>query len=227
MQRPDFLAAIRRSLDRARLPSACDPLPEPARPARGGAEDFARELQAVGASVRIAETPEQAVRMVLDTLRASGAGPEILAWNDSQLLPPGLGSALRDAGFVIESADLPEGTEERRKRLTELARARAGVTGALGGLADTGTLALASGPGRPRLASLLPPLHIAVLSSRAIFADMASFLAEHSGVVCRSSNLVFVTGPSRTADIEQVLTLGVHGPRELVAVILAAPDENL
>jgi len=161
--------------------------------------------------------------MLRDALaREPGASPgkEILAWHDSELPLTGLGEAVRTAGFVPLSGTVPAGRKLRCARLAELGSASAGLTGALGGLADTGTLALLSGPNRPRLASLLPPVHIAIVSKSAVYPTMAAFFAAHPQAVEQASNLVFITGPSRTADIEQALTLGVHGPRELYVVLV-------
>jgi L-lactate dehydrogenase complex protein LldG len=117
---------------------------------------------------------------------------------------------------------LPAPGDERARatRLAELDRATVGVTGALAGLAETGSLVLLNGPGRGRLASLLPPVHVALLTVADLYAGMSAFLAARPDVVRQASNLVFVSGPSRTADIEQVLTLGVHGPRELHVVLV-------
>ena len=77
------------------------------------------------------------------------------------------------------------------------------------------------------LMSLLPETLIVILKRGNIFPDLQSFWARHraaggaSTYVRSSSNLVFITEPSRTADIEQVTTLGVHGPRELIVVVHA------
>ncbi|MBI3940573.1 MAG: lactate utilization protein [Acidobacteria bacterium] len=92
-----------------------------------------------------------------------------------------------------------------------------GVTGADFGLADTGTLVLQTSDRRGRLLSALPPVHVAILEAQRILPDLAAFLAQGCG---DSSAVAFVTGPSKTADIEQTLTVGVHGPAELHIVLV-------
>jgi len=94
----------------------------------------------------------------------------------------------------------------------ELARCDLGVTGVDYALPETGTLALVSSPEKPRAVSLLPRVHLALLDPAALRADMHQVFAEAKG----QPYLVFITGPSRTADIELTVTLGVHGPRQLV-----------
>jgi hypothetical protein len=211
-------------------------------------EQFASELASLGVKVYRPTTAPKAIDTVIELVRAKGleyssnaftervagesrvAGEpgspatrvtsEILAWDDSELLPAGLGAALRVAGIVRLDPGVPADPTLRRARLAELGRAAVGLTGALAGLADTGTLALLSGPTRPRLASLLPPVHLALVAKSAIYPTMAAFFAAHPTAVREASNLVFVTGPSRTADIEQTLTLGVHGPREVHVVLV-------
>jgi len=86
-----------------------------------------------------------------------------------------------------------------------------GVTNALCGLADTGSVLIADGEGSPLHASLLPEIHIAVLKS----SDILSSLSDAMPLLKNSSAAVFITGPSRTADIEMTLTIGVHGPKEI------------
>ena len=106
--------------------------------------------------------------------------------------------------------------------LPQAARAGAGVTGVAWAIAETGTLVLMSGPGRPRSASLLPPVHIAVVRREQILGSMTELFSRlgrlaSTGGLSAAVNLV--TGASRTADIEHVLVRKVHGPGE-VAVLL-------
>jgi L-lactate dehydrogenase complex protein LldG len=222
--RSQILERIRRSLRSAVLPSASDTLPAaaPITPCEEGAlvEMFVRELKLAGAKVFLPANSREAMDIAIGLLQNSSSPRELLAWDDSEFPIPDLGSVLQSAGFVRLDAHLPVDRELRRLRLAELGRASAGLTGAQAGLADSGTLALLSGPKRPRLASLLPPLHISIVSKRAIYPSMAAYFQAHPKDVLQASNLVFITGPSRTADIEQTLTVGVHGPRELATIIV-------
>jgi L-lactate dehydrogenase complex protein LldG len=93
-----------------------------------------------------------------------------------------------------------------------------GITGAGYGLADTGTLVLLASEVEGRLASLLPPVHLAVITADQIVADLTELFFRLTQPP--SSCLTFITGPSRTADIELTLTVGVHGPKELHVVVL-------
>ncbi|MBU4459374.1 MAG: LUD domain-containing protein, partial [Verrucomicrobia bacterium] len=98
---------------------------------------------------------------------------------------------------------------------------RAGITGALAGIVETGSIVVTGGPSRPLTASLLPGLHIAVLALEQLVPTVADALALPP--VREAAACAIVTGPSRTADIEMTLTLGVHGPGEL-HVILVSPE---
>lgn len=96
-----------------------------------------------------------------------------------------------------------------------------GVTGAFAAIAETGTLVLASGPGTPATASLLPETHIAVVSASRIVAHMEDAFAlarETFGRLPRAIN--FVSGPSRTADIDQTIVVGAHGPARVHIVLV-------
>jgi L-lactate dehydrogenase complex protein LldF len=90
---------------------------------------------------------------------------------------------------------------------------RAGVTGVLVGIAETGSLVLISGAGQTLTASLLPEIHVAVLRTSGILPTLADALRRPELRTAQAG--VIVTGPSRTADIEMTLTIGVHGPGEL------------
>lgn len=221
--RNEILARVQASLRSAYLPEARGSIPPHAAMPSGDpaalTEAFVREVTALGVGLHRCETPAQAMETTLGLLREIG-GTEILAWADAELPLPGLGPAIRTAGFTVLDPTVPADAAARREKLAELARASAGLTRALAGLADTGTLVLHGGPGRPRLVSLLPPVHIALLRASAIYPTMAACLAAHPEAVHAGSNLVFITGPSRTSDIELTLTLGVHGPKTLHIVLL-------
>jgi L-lactate dehydrogenase complex protein LldG len=98
-----------------------------------------------------------------------------------------------------------------------------GVSHAFGGVAETGTLALISGPENPSSLNFLPDNHIVVVSAKDVAGDYESVLgrvreAYGKGSMPRTVN--FITGPSRSADIEQTLLLGAHGPRRLHVVLV-------
>ncbi len=95
---------------------------------------------------------------------------------------------------------------------------RAGITGALVGVAQTGSLILTSGRARPLSASLLPETHIAILRQSRILWSLEEALRLPE--IREASASIVITGPSRTADIEMTLTIGVHGPKELLVLIV-------
>ena len=90
---------------------------------------------------------------------------------------------------------------------------RVGVTKAICGLADTGSVLIADGEGSPLQASLLPEIHIAILHASDILPSLADAMT--LPVVRESRSAVVITGPSRTGDIEMSHTIGVHGPGEV------------
>jgi len=108
--------------------------------------------------------------------------------------------------------------------LTNAARADIGVTGVDYALAETGSLVLLARPGQPRSVSLLPPVHIALIRPEQIirgFDELFELLRADFEATGVKSAVTFITGPSRTADIELTLVVGVHGPQQLHAVLIA------
>lgn len=225
MKKEDFLARIKNQRQRAMLPAA--EIAHPGLFAGQNVDDespaaladkFSRELTALSGHAYQFDSRQTAIERVLQILQAHQAD-HLLAWAAAELSLPGLGAALQSAGITHEPDEiLPDGPA-RAERLKRLASVPVGLTGAQGGLADTGSLALISGPGRGRLASLLPPVHIALLRRERLYPTLADFLTTHSDAAVAGSNLVLITGPSRTADIEMTLSLGVHGPGELHVII--------
>ncbi len=123
---------------------------------------------------------------------------------------------LSDAGFdaIDISADAPSA-------IAALADTVVGVTIADFALAETGSVLQIDRPWRPRAISLLPPVHLVLVPEERIlggfeelFEATAAYLGGPSG------SMTLITGPSRTADIEKVLTIGVHGPGRVVAALV-------
>ncbi|MBZ0335600.1 lactate utilization protein C [Marinobacter sp. AL4B] len=96
----------------------------------------------------------------------------------------------------------------------------ASITGTAGAIAATGSLVLWPDRHEPRLMSLLPPLHIALLKASEIEDNLYGMMEKQSWSAGLPTNLLLISGPSKTADIEQVLAYGAHGPKELVVLIL-------
>jgi L-lactate dehydrogenase complex protein LldG len=97
----------------------------------------------------------------------------------------------------------------------------AGLTIADCAIADTGTLVIRSSPWQPRTLSLIPPLHICLLDARCMYPDLACAMGIEGWERKIPTNLIFVSGPSKTADIQQTLAYGAHGPKELVVIMVA------
>ncbi|HEY1369647.1 MAG TPA: LUD domain-containing protein [Gaiellaceae bacterium] len=111
------------------------------------------------------------------------------------------------AGFVVHRDAQPE-------------LEGAGVSHAVYGLADTGSVVLAASPDEPRQRHLLPDVHVSLLREDRILPGLAELFATVGGDL--PSMLTIVSGPSRSADIEQRLVVGVHGPGEVHVVLLSA-----
>jgi L-lactate dehydrogenase complex protein LldG len=160
-----------------------------------------------------------AIRTILQRKQAGS----VVAWDRAQIGLPGLGDLLAEEGVqVLDGAIIGSA---RATRLAALEPAPVCISGADAGIAESGTLVLCSGAGRGRLASLIAPVHIAVLRRAQIVRGLGAALAlirQRYGpdVLLDSSNLTLISGPSRTGDIELTLTLGVHGPREIHVVLI-------
>ena len=99
----------------------------------------------------------------------------------------------------------------------------ASLTLARSAIAETGSLVLWPSASEPRTMSLVPPLHFVLLDVRTIHADLHSALDAEAWVQGLPTNALLISGPSKTADIQQTLAYGAHGPRELV-VLLRHPE---
>jgi L-lactate dehydrogenase complex protein LldG len=240
--RAEFFAGLRAELARARLRFPARVAERPAHPAlvaetlrrelserwAASAERFRDEFERVGGVFhrvgRIGDVPG-----VVGAIARGRQARRLVTWHPT-VLGADFGADLGRQGLQIEvmPAGLPaEG--ERAGLRTRIASAEIGLTGADVAIAETGTLVLVSGAGRPRSTALLPACHVAVFGRTALIESL-----QQMGVVLeawhaadtpgdRGAAIHFITGPSRTADIELTLTRGVHGPGEVHAIFVDTP----
>jgi L-lactate dehydrogenase complex protein LldG len=102
----------------------------------------------------------------------------------------------------------------------ELFQIDAAITSTIGGIAETGALILWPTVQEPKLMSLIPPIHIAILDANKIYQTFTEAIEKENWSEKSPLNALLISGPSKTADIELVLAFGVHGPKELVVVIV-------
>ena len=229
--RARMLANIRASLEHSRAMLAAEAqgashTPPPfVHPAQDDlAEQFAAELSRLAGHVHRCASDSAA----LDAIRAileQHAATQVIAWDRAEIGLPGLDQLLGESGVQVLDSQIADRGAERATYLQSLDPAPICISGADAAIAESGTLVLRSGPGRGRLASLLAPAHIAVLRREQIVRGLSEALAimqqrHGSDIFLDSSNLTLISGPSRTGDIEQTLTLGVHGPREIHVVLI-------
>ena len=118
---------------------------------------------------------------------------------------------------VPELIDYKDPIEKSKDLLFEI---DAAITTTRGGIAETGSLIIWPTPHEPRLMSLVPPIHIAVLNSSQIYSTFREAMISENWVSEMPTNALLISGPSKTADIEQTLVYGIHGCKELVVLLL-------
>ncbi len=189
---------------------------------------FTAELEAVAGVVhRVAASSVPALisRMAMERKLS-----RVVTWSESALGLPGLLKHLRAKGLDVDDGSPPierpasPKTMETVRRILD--RGDIGVTGVDYAVAESGSLVLISGAGKGRLVSCLPRLHVAILRPGQLVETLEEVGVLFEALYCQRppedppSNIAFITGPSRTADIELSLTRGVHGPAEVHVIAL-------
>jgi L-lactate dehydrogenase complex protein LldG len=98
----------------------------------------------------------------------------------------------------------------------------ASITTTIGAIAESGSIVLHPTPEEPRLMSLVPDIHIALVYEDTIYETFDQIITNQYWAKNMPTNALLISGPSKTADIEQVLAYGVHGPKELIVLILTS-----
>lgn len=163
---------------------------------------------------------------------ATGQERTVLAWAADRLPVSGVGETLTDMEFRFVAPDSLL-TPEERARVRHIPY---GVTGVEAAFASTGSMMMVAGPGVNRAASLLPFRHIALIPTSRLYPTIEAWLAELrddgrlTETLRQAANWSMITGPSKSADIGGELTLGVHGPKFVHAILFddggAATDEH-
>ena len=199
----DTRAALGRRVDSpiASLPAAARVAPRIPGDTNSEIELLLNEIGKLGGSTRrMAQRNE--IADSLKQLVETEAIKKATLWQTRELQELGIEEHLRALGVEI----FPPHSGKYA-----LAECDLGVTSVDAALPETGTLLLRSSPERPRMVSLLPRVHLAIVRPSALRADVGPALAQVRG----EGYWVFVTGPSRTSDIELTTTIGVHGPKSL------------
>ncbi len=230
-ERGPMLARIRAGLARngamfaaeaASAPHNAPPYVHP--PQTDLAAQFASELAKLQGHPHRAADAEEAIKIIQQILHAKGAS-DVLAWDLTQIGLTGLAAMLTNEGVTIQTIGPPHDATGRAAHYAALEPVLVCISGVDVAIAESATLVVRGGPGRPRLASLLAPTYIAIVPERLLVRGLGEALAKlrmtHGDrLLDAASGLTLITGPSRTADIEMTLTLGVHGPREVHVVIV-------
>lgn len=216
--RDAFLAGMRRRLAAGVPANPAHPLPPavagvpPVRFRRLDGDDllgsFVEAATAVGAVVHRIEAATMPLALITAIVARHDVRRAVVSAEPEAVL---VGALL--AGLGVEVAPVPATP-------AAAAEAQLGVTSAAALLAATGSVVLDNTEMRTRSASLLPPVHLCVASADRLVGGPSDVLRTLGDEAARlPSNLVFVTGPSRTGDIEQLLTIGVHGPTIVEIVV--------
>ena len=209
MARDYILHRVRTALGR----SPSQPIPDPP-PARIRIPEISLDARVASLLLRVEELAGTAVETSdpRTYIAAAMAGKSAIASNSPYLAACG----------ITGLPGVESGITDREQLRHACATADIGITSADYALADTGTLVLLSSPAEARMISLLPPEHIAVVPRDRILSGLDELFSilPHPGE--QSSSMVLITGPSRTADIEQILVRGVHGPGRITVLVAPA-----
>jgi L-lactate dehydrogenase complex protein LldG len=237
--RAEFFDRIRTEMGRSRDLAPVAPSIRPAQPRerldvlrrelserwRENLQRFQNEFERVGGVFHRVTDVGEAPAAVARIARERGMR-RVVAWH-AAALGVDVVAPLTTLGLeAVAAPDTEVAGAERERRQALAAAADLGVTGADLAVAETGSVVLVSGAGRPRSASLLPACHVAIFDREVLVESLvqAGLVLEawHEGAAppWRGASINVITGPSRTADIELTLTRGVHGPREVHALFV-------
>lgn len=200
------------------------------------ARRFGQELEALHGTFDIVETAVEARMATLNRITEwtqkerdsrkgvpyeTGQERSVLSWAETELPLSGLGASLADIRFQLISPStlLSRASRDAVRHIT------IGLTGVEAAFATTGSMLMRTAPGKSRAASLLPLRHLALIPLSRLYPTVEDWLAEQRSqgtlrsYLRENANVAMISGPSKSADIESNLTLGVHGPKEVHVIL--------
>lgn len=179
---------------------------------------LARELGKVDGHFMGTFTPEEARDQAVSLAKQIGATR--IAIGAGVALDEGpITRALEHAGFAVTSYR-HAAPDDTTVIAAAMAQCDLGIVEADYAIASTGTFAVTGAPGRPLSLSLLPPINLLLVHASRLVPDMAAAIAALGTETVVNHRIAMITGPSRTADIEKMIVVGVHGPKQLYAMIV-------
>lgn len=191
-----------------------DPSPE------GLLKQFSQIIKELNAEIFVVEGDEAACDKVIELLKSHNT-TNLLAWDFKHIPVQYLEAAIKESGIAIHYPEMHD--EFRRETIETIHQAQVGLTGADVAIAATGTMVVSTEPGKGRLPTVLAPVHIAVITLEQIVPRLEDWLARQRAAGSENlwdrANTCFISGPSKTGDIEMEMILGVHGPGIVQVVV--------
>jgi L-lactate dehydrogenase complex protein LldG len=179
---------------------------------------FARELEAVGGVFLGVFSPDEIRARTVALAREIGAHTAAIGAGVT-LDTTAVARALEQAGVAVIRPGA-SGDAERASFRERVAACDLGIVEADAGIAATGTLAVIGTPESPNSLTLLPPTNLILVNADRMRPDLAATVAAIGAATFTSKRVALITGPSRTADIEKMIVIGVHGPKKLYALAI-------
>ena len=179
---------------------------------------FARELEAVGGAFLGVFAPDEIRARTVALAREIGAHTAAIGAGVT-LDSSAIARALEQAGVAVIRPGA-SGDAARASFRDRLAGCDLGIVEADAAIAATGTLAVIGTADRPNSLTLLPPANLIIVNADRMRPDLAAAVAAIGTEAFMSKRIALITGPSRTADIEKMIVLGVHGPKKLYALAI-------
>ncbi len=172
------------------------------------------------------EAAQEIIKLASEKKPEWGDEESVVLWKHPLIEEMNIVEILRERNIAVIFSNQPDtGQTERDRLVKESAGSFIGITSADYCIAETGTLVLKTAPGNERIVSLLPSIHVAVIKLEQLIADFKELYTLldknlENDPEWIENGMTFITGPSKTADIEATMVHGAHGPRELYIYVV-------